>query len=155
MTRTPELISDAVQKISPVIRSPHGEIACLIDAGGKNRYSHRDATMVLVAYRHGLRAVHPLSGRELRALRLKCEQDPASPFIYTSERGAPFTSAGFHKAGRRRPASPWRTRASSSANNTGAPEGSTPGEQTRIKPQVGGHFDCNRNRSVRRSVRTD
>ena len=81
--------------------------------------------MVLVAYRHGLRSaelvtlrwdavdfahgrvhvyrvkggselVHPLSGRELRALRrLKREQDPASPFIFTSERGAPFTPAGF------------------------------------------------------------
>ena len=32
------------------------EVARLIDAGGKNRYGHRDATMVLVAYRHGLRA---------------------------------------------------------------------------------------------------
>ena len=93
-----------------------GEIARLIDAGGKNRYGHRDATMVLVAYRHGLRAaelvtlrwdaidfahgrlhvrrlkggsesVHPLSGRELRALRrLKREQEPVSPFIFTSER---------------------------------------------------------------------
>jgi integrase len=102
-----------------------GEIARLIDAAGKNRYGHRDATMVLVAYRHGLRAselvtlrwdaidfahgrlhvsrvkgssesVHPLSGRELRALRrLKREQQPVSPFIFTSERGAPFTPAGF------------------------------------------------------------
>jgi len=83
--------------------------------------------LVLVAYRHGLRAgelvrlrwdtidfahgrlhasrlkgssesVHPLSGRELRALRrLKREQDPASPFIFTSERGAPFSPAGFRK----------------------------------------------------------
>ena len=33
-----------------------GEVARLIDAAGKNRYGHRDATMVLVAYRHGLRA---------------------------------------------------------------------------------------------------
>ena len=42
--------------------------------------------------------VHPLSGRELRALRrLKRDQDPASPFIFTSERGAPFTTAGFRK----------------------------------------------------------
>jgi integrase len=39
-----------------------------------------------------------LSGRELRALRrLKREQEPASPFIFTSERGAPFTTAGFRK----------------------------------------------------------
>src|SRR6516165_10763470 len=33
-----------------------GEIARLIDAAGRNRHGHRDATMVLVAYRHGLRA---------------------------------------------------------------------------------------------------
>ena len=104
-----------------------GEVARLIAAAGENRHGHRDATMVLVAYRHGLRAaelvtlrwdaidfahgrvhvhrvkgsaelVHPLSGRELRALRrLKRDQDPASPFIFTSERGAPFTTAGFRK----------------------------------------------------------
>ena len=103
------------------------EVNRLIAAAGKNRYGHRDATMVLVAYRHGLRSaelvtlrwdavdfahgrvhvyrvksgsesVHPLSGGELRALRrLKREQDPASPFIFTSERGAPFTPAGFRK----------------------------------------------------------
>jgi integrase len=104
-----------------------GEIARLITAAGFNRYGHRDATMILIAYRHGLRAaelvalqwdsldfahgrlhvnraksgspsVHPLSGRELRALRrLKREQEPESPFIFTSERGAPFTTAGFRK----------------------------------------------------------
>ena len=33
-----------------------GEIARLISAAGENRHSHRDASMVLVAYRHGLRA---------------------------------------------------------------------------------------------------
>ena len=32
------------------------EVARLIAAAGKNRHGHRDATMVLVAYRHGLRA---------------------------------------------------------------------------------------------------
>jgi site-specific recombinase XerD len=37
-----------------------------------------------------------LTGRELRALRrLKREQDPASPFLFTSERGAPFATGGF------------------------------------------------------------
>ena len=105
-----------------------GEVNRLISAAGENRNGHRDATMILVAYRHGLRAgelvtlrwnavdfahghlhvsrlkgssesVHPLAGVELRALRrLKREQDPAaSPFIFTSERGAPFTTAGFRK----------------------------------------------------------
>ena len=103
------------------------EVNRLIAAAGANRYGHRDATMVLVAYRHGLRAselvgirwdsvdfthgrlhvnraksgspsVHPLSGRELRALRrLRRDQEPDSPFIFTSERAAPFTPAGFRK----------------------------------------------------------
>ena len=35
-------------------------------------------------------------GDELRALRrLQREQDPKSPFVFTSERGSPFTTAGF------------------------------------------------------------
>ena len=105
----------------------NAEVEKLIDAAGKNRNGHRDATMVLVTYRHGLRAaelvslrfdaidfdhgqlhvnrakngspsVHPLTGRELRALRrLQREQEPKSPFVFTSERGAPFSAAGFRK----------------------------------------------------------
>jgi integrase len=81
--------------------------------------------MVLVAYRHGLRvselvdlrweqvdfrtaslhvrrvkqgtpSTHPILGDELRALRrLQRDQEPKSPFTFTSERGAPFTTAGF------------------------------------------------------------
>ena len=31
------------------------EVTKLIDAAKGNRYGHRDATMILVAYRHGLR----------------------------------------------------------------------------------------------------
>ena len=103
------------------------EVQKLMKAAGRNRYGHRDATMVLLAYRHGLRpvelvtlrwdaidfahgqihvgrakngspSVHPLSGVELRALRrLKREQDPPSPFVFTSERGSPFATAGWRK----------------------------------------------------------
>jgi integrase len=103
------------------------EVNRLIGAAGNNRNGHRDATMVLIAYRHGLRAaelvalrwdavdfshghlhvsrakngspsVHPLTGRELRALRrLQREQNPTSPFMFTSERGAPFSTAGWRK----------------------------------------------------------
>ena len=81
--------------------------------------------MILVAFRHGLRsselvdlrwnqidfthavlhvrrakkgtpATHPVVGDEMRALRkLQREQDPKSPFVFTSERGSPFTTAGF------------------------------------------------------------
>jgi integrase len=101
------------------------EVQRLIEAAKGNRYGHRDATMVLVAYRHGLRAAeivdlrwdqtdfqtatlhvrrikqgtpatHPILGDELRALRrLHREQDPKSAFVFTSERGAPLGAAGF------------------------------------------------------------
>jgi type 1 fimbriae regulatory protein FimB/type 1 fimbriae regulatory protein FimE len=101
------------------------EVERLAEAAKGNRYGHRDATMILVAYRHGLRAseltdlrweqielasatlhvrrvkrgtpsTHPLRGDELRALRrLQREQEPKSPFVFTSERGTPFTTAGF------------------------------------------------------------
>ena len=101
------------------------EVERLIEAAKGNRWGHRDATMLLVAYRHGLRAAelvdlrwdqvdfasatlhvrrvkqgtastHPIRGDELRALRrLKREQEQKSPFVFTSERGAPFTTAGF------------------------------------------------------------
>ena len=101
------------------------EVERLMAAARGNRYGHRDATMALLAYRHGLRAselvdlrwdqvdfrtgtlhvrrvkkgtpsTHPIPGDELRALRrLQREQEPRSPFVFTSERGAPFTTAGF------------------------------------------------------------
>ena len=101
------------------------EVAQLMDAAKGNRYGHRDATMILLAYRHGFRvselvdlrwdqidfataclhvrrvkkgspSTHPIMGDELRALRrLQREQEPKSPFVFTSERGSPFSTAGF------------------------------------------------------------
>jgi type 1 fimbriae regulatory protein FimB/type 1 fimbriae regulatory protein FimE len=101
------------------------EVQGLRDAAKGNRYGHRDATMILVAFRHGLRvselvdlrwdqiefasatlhvrrakrgtpSTHPIMGDELRALRqFQREQEPRSPFVFTSERGSPFTTAGF------------------------------------------------------------
>jgi integrase len=101
------------------------EVTQLMDAAKGNRYGHRDATMILTAYRHGFRvselvdlrwdqidfataglharrakkgspSTHPIMGNELRALRrLQREQEPKSPFVFTSERGSPFTTAGF------------------------------------------------------------
>src|SRR6516164_8965077 len=103
------------------------EVERLIEAAKTNRYGHRDATMVLVAYRHGLRAselcglrweqvdlthgrlhvaraknghpaVHPLSGVELRALRrLQREQGVAGRYVFMSERDAPMSTVGFRK----------------------------------------------------------
>jgi integrase len=101
------------------------EVKKLIEAAKDNRYGRRDSTMVLLAYRHGLRAselvdlrweqvdlksavlhvrrvkqgspaTHPLTGDELRALRkLERDQEPKSPFVFVSERGTPFSKRGF------------------------------------------------------------
>jgi type 1 fimbriae regulatory protein FimB/type 1 fimbriae regulatory protein FimE len=100
------------------------EVERLIKAAKINRHGQRDATMILLAFRHGLRAaelvdlrwdqvdlgrnaclhvrrvkngmpsVHPLQGDEMRALRALKR---VSSFVFVSERGAPFTQAGFAK----------------------------------------------------------
>jgi site-specific recombinase XerD len=92
----------------------------------RGRYGHRDATMILVAYRHGLRvgelvtlrwdqidlklgrihvrrmkgsedSVHPLSGVEIRALRQVRKDQDGGRHVFMSERGAPMTTRGFFK----------------------------------------------------------
>ncbi len=102
------------------------EVERLIDAAKYNRYGHRDALMVLVAFRHGLRpgeivdlhwdqidfkaatlhvrrlkngmpSSHPLTGRELRALRRHQRESAKSPFVFVSERGAPLSAPGFSR----------------------------------------------------------
>ena len=47
--------------------------------------------------KQGTPSTHPILADELRALRrrLQREQEPRSPFVFTSERGAPFSTAGF------------------------------------------------------------
>jgi site-specific recombinase XerD len=101
------------------------EVDKLIEAAKSNRNGHRDATMILVAYRHGLRvselcdlqwtqvhfnsanldvrrrkngspATHPLTGRELRVLRvLQRSQTPSAAYLFLSERGTPLTPEAF------------------------------------------------------------
>ena len=88
----------------------------------QGRYGHRDASLILIAFRHGLRAseicdlewsqvefgrsaslhvrrvkngkpsVHPLRGDEIRALRELRRQFPDSGFVFATERGGPFTT---------------------------------------------------------------
>ena len=92
----------------------------------RGRYGPRDATMILLAYRHGFRAselcalrwdqanldqglihihrvkqgvpsVHPLRGPELRALRKLRRESAKSPYVFITERGGPMTTSGFRK----------------------------------------------------------
>jgi type 1 fimbriae regulatory protein FimB/type 1 fimbriae regulatory protein FimE len=103
------------------------EVDQLIAAAGKiGRHSHRDATLIMLTYRHGLRvselvslrwdqvdlrqglihinrlkqgnpSVHPLRGPELRALR-RVQRDYAMlPYVFSSERKAPLTDDAIRK----------------------------------------------------------
>ena len=116
----------------PAVRPPNAElrqreyltpaeIEKLTKEARQGRYGHRDATLILIAFRHGLRAseicdlewsqvefgrlaslhvrrvkngkasVHPLRGDEVRALRELRRQFPDSAFVFATERGGPFT----------------------------------------------------------------
>jgi type 1 fimbriae regulatory protein FimB/type 1 fimbriae regulatory protein FimE len=100
------------------------EVERLLNGTKDNRQAHRDRTMIEVAYRHGLRAAevcslkwsevdlagsllhvrrlkgsapstHPIRGDEIRALRRLHREAKPSSFVFTSERGGPFTPHGF------------------------------------------------------------
>jgi len=56
----------------------------------------RAAALHVRRVKQGTPSTHPILGDELRALRwLQREQEPKSPFVFASERGAPLTTAGF------------------------------------------------------------
>ena len=54
------------------------------------------ATLAVRRVKNGSTATQPIRGDELRAQRkLAREQDPKSPLVFMSQRGSPFTRAGF------------------------------------------------------------
>jgi type 1 fimbriae regulatory protein FimB/type 1 fimbriae regulatory protein FimE len=97
------------------------EVENLTKAARKGRHGHRDTTLILVAYRHGLRAVeicdlewsqvefdraatlhvrrakngkpatHPIRGDELRALR-ELQRQTSGGYVFETERSTPFTT---------------------------------------------------------------
>ena len=105
-----------------------GEVDKLMTAASATgRHGHRDRTVVLIAYRHGLRvseltslrwdqidlkagllhvtrlkngvpSTHPLRGPELRALRQVRKDYPESTaYVFWTERGGPMTASGVRK----------------------------------------------------------
>ena len=121
------LVNVTVKPARPREYLTEKEIERLMDAARRNRHGHRDATAILLAYRHGLRAselialrwddidlatgrlhvrrskggeaiVHPLGGKEMRALRrLQRETVVRSVYVFISERGAPLSVGGYQR----------------------------------------------------------
>jgi type 1 fimbriae regulatory protein FimB/type 1 fimbriae regulatory protein FimE len=103
------------------------EVECLMDGAREiGRHGHRDATLILIAYRHGLRvselvslrwdqvdlkagtlhvnrlkngspSVHPLRGPELRALRRLEREYRSTPYVFVTERDGPMTDSNVRK----------------------------------------------------------
>jgi type 1 fimbriae regulatory protein FimB/type 1 fimbriae regulatory protein FimE len=97
-----------------------------IAAKSIGRHGHRDSTMIVLAFRHGLRvseliairwdmidlkqgilhvsrlkngvaSTHPLRGPELRALRKLKRDYPDTPYVFVTERKGPLTASSVRK----------------------------------------------------------
>ena len=129
----PAIVNRTVRRPNAVLRTREHltaqEVERLIDCASGNRQGHRDGLMILLAFRHGLRAAevcdlrweqidfaaatlhvrrikhgtpstHPLTGREMRALRKhqrETSRSASGAFVFVSERAAPLSAPGFSR----------------------------------------------------------
>ncbi len=132
--RVPSIVNG---KVTPPLRIPNKErrsreyltdkeVVALMDAARKTgRHGHRDATLILLAYRHALRvaelvalrwdqidlaqgllhvarakngtpSTHPLRGPEIRAIR-RIQRDYSCTYVFLTERKGPLTTSALRK----------------------------------------------------------
>ena len=125
-------------KVSPPLRQKNKDVrsrehltpdeveSLITSAKSLGRHGHRDATLILLAYRHGLRvselvalrwdmvdlkqgllhvnrlkngtaSTHPIRGPEIRALRRLQRDYPDTPYLFVTERGGPLTTSTVRK----------------------------------------------------------
>jgi integrase len=119
---TPSRPTNAFQRPREYVTAD--EVEKLIKAAKAGRWGDRDAAMILIAYRHGLRAqeiadlewsqveegrtptlhvrrvksgkpsAHPIRGDEMRALR---KLPRTTPYVFTTERGGQFTADAINR----------------------------------------------------------
>jgi integrase len=111
-TTTPTIVNSSVGRTREYLTGAEVE-GLMATARKSSRYGHRDATMILISYRHGLRAsevcdlqwhqvelntgrlhvrrskrgtpsVHPIQGDEIRALRRLQREQPPGPHVLTT-----------------------------------------------------------------------
>ena len=71
-----------------------GHASCM--ATTRRKRKPHGAVLHVRRAKKGVPSTHPIRGDELRALRkLQREQEPKSPFVFTSERNSPFSTGGF------------------------------------------------------------
>ncbi len=123
-TTPPTIVKSSVGRAREYLTG--AEVEMLMAAARKSsRYGHRDATMILIVYRHGSSGLGSLRsamapgradrwsvactpqqtrdaehssnpGDEIRALRRLQRKQPLGPHVFTSERGGPIAPKSFH-----------------------------------------------------------